>query len=98
MTEDNLDVEVSIDDLLEERGKTHGKFSDSARCAQRLKAVVRDELKRRHERTQPPLEFTHMESIDMILYKIGRIIAGDATFADHWNDIAGYGKLPNKEV
>jgi hypothetical protein len=33
------------------------------------------------------------ESLDMIAHQIGRIIAGDPGFADHWADIAGYAQL-----
>jgi hypothetical protein len=33
------------------------------------------------------------ESLDMITHQIGRIIAGDPGFADHWRDIAGYAQL-----
>lgn len=82
------------DALLNERGKTHGDFYDHARVTQRLKSVIAEELLYRHERGQPPLTDMQRESIDMIEHKIGRIIAGDASFPDHWDDIAGYAKLP----
>ena len=39
------------------------------------------------------LEQTQRESLDMIAHKIGRILAGDPDFRDHWDDIAGYAKL-----
>jgi hypothetical protein len=29
----------------------------------------------------------------MIAHKIGRIIAGDPDFRDHWDDLAGYATL-----
>lgn len=80
--------------MLAERGKTHGDFADHARITQRLKNVIAEELLFRHERGQPPLTDMQRESIDMIEHKIGRIIAGDANFPDHWEDIAGYAKLP----
>lgn len=82
--------------LVTERGRTHGAFSDHARCTQKLKDVVKIELYKRHQRGQPELSVQHKESIDMILHKIGRIIAGEATFDDHWDDIAGYAKIANK--
>lgn len=90
--------------LLSERGATHGDFTDHARVTQRLKAVIDDELYRCQEATiqtggkariirDDTLNNIMSESLDMILHKIGRIIAGDPTHADHWDDIAGYAKL-----
>lgn len=84
--------------LTNERSKTHGKFSDHARCTQRLKDVIQSELTIRggsgpHERLTPQ----HVEAIHMILHKIGRIVAGDARFQDHWDDIAGYAHIANKK-
>jgi hypothetical protein len=35
----------------------------------------------------------HAESLEMIAHKIGRILAGNENFHDHWDDIAGYAKL-----
>lgn len=34
-----------------------------------------------------------MEALDIITQKIGRIINGDANYADSWQDIAGYAQL-----
>ena len=33
------------------------------------------------------------EALEMIQHKVGRILNGDATWADSWVDIAGYAKL-----
>lgn len=88
-------MEKTTETLIAERHKTHGSFSDHARITQRLKRVIRDELYKRHERQQDPLNDTQYESVDMILHKIGRIVAGEASFADHWDDIAGYAKIAN---
>jgi len=84
---------MDIAQVLQERGKTHGDFADHARITQRLKAVMHDEMRKRVERGQLTLEDTQLESLDMIVHKIGRIIAGQADFHDHWDDIAGYAKL-----
>jgi hypothetical protein len=84
-----------IKELLNERGKTHGNYTDHARTTQRLKGIVAIEIMARAQRGQPELSYEALESIEMILHKIGRIIAGDANFQDHWDDIAGYAKLAN---
>lgn len=72
--------------LLAERGKTHGDYSDHALITQRIKRILLDQYK--------PIHTTiHRESLEMIAHKIGRILAGDPDFRDHWDDIAGYAKL-----
>lgn len=73
--------------LLQERGKSHGNFTDNARICQKLKWVLREE--RAYEKLNP----VQSEAVDMILHKISRAIAGKADFQDHWDDIAGYAKL-----
>lgn len=78
--------------LLDERKKTHGSFGHHARTTQRLKAVVRGEPKFDN---MPP---THREALEMILHKIGRIMAGDHDFQDHWDDIAGYAIRVSEEI
>lgn len=85
------------EEMLVERGKTHGKFSDHARCTQFLKKIIHDEISKRNARGQTALTLQHRESLDMIVHKIGRIIAGDPLVQDHWDDIAGYAEIANKE-
>src|SRR5687768_8195678 len=87
----------STSELVTERGKTHGKFRDHAACTQDLKAVLVAHLTARAERKQHPLSNQHIEALEMIAHKIGRIIAGDPVFQDHWDDIAGYAKIANQE-
>lgn len=86
---------METNELLANRRKTHGSFNDHARITQRLKMVITEELAERERRSQVPLSMTQLESLEMILHKIGRIIAGYAAFEDHWADIAGYAKIAN---
>jgi hypothetical protein len=51
----------------------------------------------RSKRLQSGLSDQQIEALEMIAHKIGRIIAGDPDFDDHWDDIAGYAKIANKE-
>ena len=81
-----------VETMLTEREKTHGNFRDHARCTQRLKAVLRDEL----EIVGKALTMEQQEALDMIFHKIGRMVAGDANFIDHWDDSAGYSTLVAK--
>lgn len=76
------------DSLLEERQKTHGSFEMNAIISQRIKVV----LKSIHPHYNN-LSDVHKEALDMIALKISRIMSGQASFKDHWDDIAGYAKL-----
>lgn len=78
--------------LVAERGKTHGDWDAHATCAQDLKDTLSGHLKRRGA-SRSPLTAMQLEALDMILHKVGRIVAGDPNFKDHWDDIAGYAKI-----
>jgi hypothetical protein len=73
--------------LLLDRGKTHGEFEEVAATAQRLKTVMA------RGRNWGRLGDAQKEALEMIAYKIARILTGDPDFQDHWIDIAGYAKL-----
>lgn len=73
--------------LLTERAKTHGSFEHHARVTQGLKEQMEGEP------NWVALSDRHREALHMIVHKIGRILAGNPNFHDHWDDIAGYAKL-----
>jgi len=76
--------------LLNERDSTHGSFIVNARVSQALKEVFRNEP------GWEQLEIIHREAIDHMCGKFGRIMAGQPTFDDHWDDLGGYAGLPKK--
>lgn len=76
-----------VNKILNERGGTHGDFSTSTRIMQVIKREMRCEPK------WDVLKDHQAEALDMIAHKIGRILAGDPNFKDHWDDIAGYAVL-----
>lgn len=78
---------TDIDNTLAERRKTHGKFTDHARCTVTLKETMRQ------SKNWEALDFDQKEALDMIAHKIGRILEGDPNFHDSWHDIVGYTKL-----
>ena len=80
-----------IDQLLQEREKTHGDFRNQARVSQSLKGLARIEL------GYSRLNETQRETLDHIFTKIGRILAGNPECKDHWDDIAGYATLISKQ-
>ena len=73
--------------LLAERHATHGDYVEHAQITQDLKVII----------TSAPgyarLNPAQRETLDMTAHKIGRILAGDPNFKDHWDDIAGYNVL-----
>lgn len=78
---------MSTEQVLAERQKTHGSFEEHAALTQALKDTVRDSPGWNN------LSWQHSEALEMILHKIGRIMAGNPNYTDHWVDIAGYATL-----
>lgn len=80
---------TDIDTILADRARTHGDFHDHASCTQQLKECMKG--------TRPEgwraLDECQKEALEMIVHKIGRIIAGNPNEPDHWDDIAGYARL-----
>lgn len=81
---------MEINEILEERRKTNGDFKEHAMITQQLKNIV--------QRHHLKLNWEQRESIEMILHKIGRILAGSPNTEDHWDDIAGYAILGKRSI
>ena len=79
-----------LHELLKARGAQHGEFRDHARITQNLKAMMVDADGNSNWNT---LSAIQRESLEMIVHKIGRILAGNPDYQDHWVDIAGYAQL-----
>lgn len=81
---------MTTEELLAERGKTHGDYDSHARITQAIKGIINGNDGR--------LSPAQREALDMIAHKIGRILAGDPNYRDHWDDIAGYAMLVSKQL
>ena len=79
-------------ELLAERGKTHGLFSEHALITQTLKGTMHEAV------NWDRCTLSQRESLEMIVHKIGRILAGDPNHKDHWDDIAGYARLVADQI
>jgi len=77
----------NIASMMDDRGKTHGKFSEGSKICQALKEVVRSSP------NWSRLHADQREALEMICHKMQRILGGDPDHADHWDDIAGYALL-----
>ncbi len=75
------------DNLLRERGTTHGEYAETAALAQALKTVMAT------GRNWPTLHPIHRESLELKATKIARILCGSPNCRDHWIDDAGYSHL-----
>jgi len=90
MSKPKPNTKETTKELLDERNSTHGSFIVNGRVSQKLKEVFRNEP------GWEVLDTIHREAVDHICGKFGRIMAGQPTFDDHWDDIAGYAQLPKK--
>lgn len=81
---------VNPTDIIIERNKTHGDFSDNARVSQALKRAFRTEL------GWEMLTDIERESMDMIALKFSRILSGKSLEKQHWEDVVGYAKLAER--
>ncbi len=81
-----------MNDILDEREKTHGPFTVVAAKAQHLKDTMRGGA------NWDAMDDIQREALEMIASKIGRILAGNHDEVDHWRDIAGYAELAVREL
>lgn len=85
----NAIIASKVDTILDQRATQYGKFIEGAEIMQTLKQVVRSAVQKRGT----ALAFDQLESIDMMIHKLGRIINGNPDNVDSWRDIAGYATL-----
>lgn len=76
-----------IDNILNERNRTHGNFHDQAKTAQRLKRLLH------YTPNWETMDADMRESLEMICMKMSRIVHGNPHHTDSWMDIIGYAKL-----
>lgn len=81
-----------VDQILQERSKTHGEYAQHAKMAQAMKDVVRNSP------NSNKLTDSQKEGLDMILHKVARVLNGDPNHKDHWDDIAGYATLVSRSM
>lgn len=84
---------TSLDSILADRHQTHGDYSEHALITQELKRVMQGSEGYWHK-----LSDSQREALDMIAHKIGRVLAGNPHFKDHWDDIAGYARLVSERI
>lgn len=83
---------VSIEEVLEERGKRYGEFKDHARIAQDLKVVMQG------ANSWKTCSDSQKQALEVIADKIARMLNGDPYYEDNWVDITGYSQLVLNEL
>lgn len=81
-----------MSEVLEEREKTHGDFSEVARIACATKAVWFTGSNWNN------LNPGQRESLSMIASKVARILSGNNNCKDHWVDVGGYAELIARDL
>lgn len=81
-----------IGNLLGERQKSHGTYSEVSAICQAIKRTMRMSSGWDH------LTNEQAEALEMISMKIARILSGNPNFSDHWEDIEGYSRLVSNEL
>lgn len=76
---------TDIDEILNEREKTHGKFS--------LVSEIHAAFLRIIEEYRDRLPDSQYISLVCTTGKMARVLAGDSKFIDHWRDMSGYPML-----
>lgn len=85
---------VNIQALLNERGERYGKFRNLAQVTQELKRV----MTRHAHAVGSTFSDSQWEALEMIASRIGRLVNGDSSHIDSWEDIAGYAMLIADEL
>jgi hypothetical protein len=83
---------MTLQVVLDERGKTYGEFIDQAVITQALKEPLRSHPN--WEELRPDVR----EALEMICSKMARIVNGDPWHRDSWVDIAGYATLVERTI
>jgi len=79
-------------DIIQERAKTHGDYKSTAAWSQSLKDMFRS------SGNWNTMTDGQKEALEMIAVKLARLLNGNPQFPDHWDDIAGYGRLGANSV
>lgn len=83
---------TDVKQILAERGKVHGDYTDQARVSQAFKDVAH------LAPNWPRLTDVQKETLEMNCLKMARILCGDPDHQDHWDDIAGYATLVSERL
>ena len=80
------------DQILSDREQTHGAFREVAGYSQAIKTLLRS------SRNWAKLDVAQAQALEVVADKIARILCGDPSYPDHWQDGAGYFELVARDL
>lgn len=83
---------MNTENLLQERGSTHGAFSENARLSQGFENLART------SKNWESLTDVQKEAMKLKFHKWARFLSGNPKFLDAIRDDLGYGKLMLDEM
>ena len=83
---------MNVDQILSDREQTHGLFREMADYSQTIKRLMRT------SRNWDKLDVTQAQALEVIADKMARILCGDPSHLDHWQDGAGYFELVLRDL
>lgn len=89
----------NVDEITKARGSVYGPFLHNAVVAQAIKRAMwnapdPDNNGNPYHDLAPNVK----EALELIAMKISRIITGDPSYLDNWDDIAGYAKIVADQI
>ena len=80
------------DQILSDREQTHGAFREVAGYSQAIKQLMRT------SRNWNRLDVAQAQALEVVADKVARILCGDPSYPDHWQDGAGYFELVLRDL
>ena len=80
------------DQILSDREQTHGLFREVASYSQAFKNMMRT------SRNWQRLDVAQAQALEVVADKVARILCGDPSYLDHWQDGAGYFELVLRDL
>lgn len=88
MHDDRLVPRDAVTEILQQRGSVYGLFTHNAETTNRIREAMR------HSPSRWDLLPDDVKlGLDLIALKIARIVTGDHSHLDNYDDIAGYAKI-----
>ena len=81
-----------ISEILSERKSRYGEYCQVASITESIKDALKQGV------SFKDLTPSQLLALDMIANKLARVVNGDVTYTDSWQDIAGYALLVVKEL
>jgi hypothetical protein len=83
---------MNTQNILSDREQTHGQYREMAGYAQAIKTLMRS------SRNWSRLDVAQAQALEVVADKVARILCGDPSFMDHWQDGAGYFELVVRDL